>query len=74
MNLEALQAELDSRDGMLGLPLIRNVKHVDPSDHSTPTVIQIESAMGAAIEVFSGSRTIEVTRRLEVADGKVTER
>jgi UTP--glucose-1-phosphate uridylyltransferase len=63
VNLEALQAELDSRDGMLGLPLIRNVKHVDPSDHSTPTVIQIESAMGAAIEVFSGSRTIEVTRR-----------
>jgi UTP--glucose-1-phosphate uridylyltransferase len=26
-------------------------------------VIQIESAMGAAIEVFSGSQTIEVTRR-----------
>jgi UTP--glucose-1-phosphate uridylyltransferase len=63
VNLEALQAELDSRNGMLGLPLIRNVKHVDPADSSSPTVIQIESAMGAAIEVFSGSRTIEVTRR-----------
>jgi UTP--glucose-1-phosphate uridylyltransferase len=63
VNLEALRAELQSRDGMLGLPLIRNVKHVDPSDPSTPTVVQIESAMGAAIEVFSGAQTIEVTRR-----------
>jgi UTP--glucose-1-phosphate uridylyltransferase len=63
VNLEALRAELESRDGMLGLPLIRNVKHVDPSDSSTPTVVQIESAMGAAIEVFSGAQTIEVTRR-----------
>ncbi|RNM12139.1 UTP--glucose-1-phosphate uridylyltransferase [Nocardioides pocheonensis] len=63
VNLEALRSELDSRDGMLGLPLIRNVKHVDPADSSTPKVIQIESAMGAAIEVFSGAQTIEVTRR-----------
>jgi UTP--glucose-1-phosphate uridylyltransferase len=63
VDLRALQAELDSRDGMLGLPLIRNVKHVDPSDPSTPKVVQIESAMGAAIEIFAGARTIEVTRR-----------
>jgi UTP--glucose-1-phosphate uridylyltransferase len=62
INLEALQAELDSRDGVLGLPLIRNVKHVDPSDSTTPEVVQIESAMGAAIEIFSGAQTIEVTR------------
>jgi len=63
INLEALQAELDSRDGVLGLPLIRNVKHVDPSDATSPEVVQIESAMGAAIEIFSGAQTIEVTRR-----------
>jgi UTP--glucose-1-phosphate uridylyltransferase len=63
VNLEALDIELAGRDGMLGLPLIRNVKHVDPSDASTPEVVQIESAMGAAIEIFSGARTIEVTRR-----------
>jgi UTP--glucose-1-phosphate uridylyltransferase len=53
---------LDSRHGILGLPLIRNVKTVDPGDPSTPEVIQIETAMGAAIEVFEGSRTIEVGR------------
>ena len=63
INLEALQTELDSRDGVLGLPLIRNVKHVDPADPTSPEVVQIESAMGAAIEIFSGSQTIEVTRR-----------
>jgi UTP--glucose-1-phosphate uridylyltransferase len=63
VNLEALQTTLDSRDGVLGLPLIRNVKHLDPADASTPTVIQIESAMGAAIEIFAGACTIEVTRR-----------
>lgn len=63
VNLEALQTTLDGRDGVLGLPLIRNVKHVDPADASTPKVIQIESAMGAAIEIFPDAKTIEVTRR-----------
>ena len=57
-----MRTELDNRDGILGLPLIRNEKHVDPSDPSSPTVIQIETAMGAAIEVFEGSRLIEVGR------------
>jgi UTP--glucose-1-phosphate uridylyltransferase len=53
---------IDARHGILGLPLIRNTKTVDPSDPSTPEVIQIETAMGAAIEVFEGARTIEVGR------------
>lgn len=60
IDLRALKDELDSRDGILGLPLIRNVKTVDPADPSTPSVIQIESAMGAAIEIFKGAQTIEV--------------
>jgi UTP--glucose-1-phosphate uridylyltransferase len=63
VDLEALQAALAGRDGTLGLPLIRNVKPVDPADPATPKVVQIESAMGAAIEIFPGARTIEVTRR-----------
>ena len=61
-DLAAMNATLDQRDGILGLPLIRNVKTVDPADPSTPEVIQIETAMGAAIEVFEGSRLIEVGR------------
>jgi len=61
-DLRAMTEALDARHGILGLPLIRNVKPVDPADPSTPEVIQIETAMGAAIEVFEGSRTIEVGR------------
>jgi UTP--glucose-1-phosphate uridylyltransferase len=61
-DLRAMAEALDARRGILGLPLIRNVKNVDPADSSTPEVIQVETAMGAAIEVFEGARTIEVGR------------
>jgi UTP--glucose-1-phosphate uridylyltransferase len=61
-DLQAMVEALDARGGILGLPLIRNVKTLDPGDPSTPEVIQIETAMGAAIEVFEGARTIEVGR------------
>ncbi|QZY29586.1 UTP--glucose-1-phosphate uridylyltransferase [Nocardioides coralli] len=61
-DLQAMKEALDVRGGILGLPLIRNVKHVDPGDASSPKVIQVETAMGAAIEVFEGARTIEVGR------------
>jgi UTP--glucose-1-phosphate uridylyltransferase len=61
-DLAAMKAELDRRDGILGLALIKNTKTVDPADSSSPEVVQIETAMGAAIEVFDGATTIEVTR------------
>jgi UTP--glucose-1-phosphate uridylyltransferase len=61
-DIQAMVDALDARGGILGLPLIRNVKTLDPADKSTPEVIQIETAMGAAIEVFEGARTIEVGR------------
>jgi UTP--glucose-1-phosphate uridylyltransferase len=61
-DLAAMKQALDVRQGILGLPLIRNVKTVDPGDPSTPEVIQVETAMGAAIEVFENSRLIEVGR------------
>jgi len=61
-DLVAMREELDRRGGILGLPLIRNVKNLDPADPSTPKVVQIETAMGAAIEVFEDARTIEVGR------------
>lgn len=61
-DLRAMSEALDARHGILGLPLIRNLKTVDPADPSTPEVIQIETAMGAAIEIFEDARTIEVGR------------
>ena len=61
-DLRAMKEALDVRDGILGLPLIRNEKTVDPSDPTTPKVIQVETAMGAAVELFPDSRLIEVGR------------
>jgi UTP--glucose-1-phosphate uridylyltransferase len=61
-DLEAVRDELERRDGILGLALIKNTKTVDPADPESPEVIQIESAMGAAIEVFDGAQLVEVTR------------
>ncbi|GGO72465.1 UTP--glucose-1-phosphate uridylyltransferase [Nocardioides deserti] len=61
-DLRAMQEALDVREGILGLPMIRNVKNVDPGDKSSPEVVQVETAMGAAIEVFEGSQLIEVGR------------
>jgi UTP--glucose-1-phosphate uridylyltransferase len=62
LDLEQLRAILGDRHGVLGLPLIRNSKTVDPTDPTSPAVIQLESAMGAAIEVFPGATAIVVPR------------
>ena len=61
-DLQALARTLKERNAVLGLPMIKNVKTVDPSDSSSSEVVQIESAMGAAIEVFPGATAIGVGR------------
>ena len=61
-DLVAMRDELERRDGVLGLAMIKNTKTVDPSDKTSPEVIQIEAAMGAAIEVFEDAALVEVTR------------
>jgi UTP--glucose-1-phosphate uridylyltransferase len=62
VNLRALEALMDDRDGVLGLPMIVNRKTVDPADASSPKVIQLETAMGAAIDVFEGAAAVRVPR------------
>ena len=62
IDLRALADAMRERDDVLGLPMIRNRKTVDPSDKSSPAVYQLETAMGAAIEVFEGARAIDVPR------------
>jgi UTP--glucose-1-phosphate uridylyltransferase len=62
IDLRALAALLDAGDGTIDLPLIVNRKRVDGSDPSSPEVIQLESAMGAAIGAFDGARAIAVAR------------
>ncbi len=61
-DLRAMQGKLRETGGVLGLSMIKNVKTVDPADASSPEVVQIETAMGAAVEVFEGAATIEVGR------------
>lgn len=61
-DLQQLRDVLTERNSVLGLPLIRNEKTVDPADSDSTPVIQIESAMGAAIEVFEGATAICVER------------
>ena len=67
LDLDALAERLEETGGVLGLPVIRNVKTVDPTDPGSPTVVQIESAMGAAIGVFDGAAAIEVPHSMPTA-------
>ncbi|RJS45915.1 UTP--glucose-1-phosphate uridylyltransferase [Nocardioides cavernaquae] len=62
IDVAAMRDLLRERDGVLGLPLIRNAKTVDPTDKTSTPVIQIETAMGAAIGLFDGASVIEVGR------------
>jgi UTP--glucose-1-phosphate uridylyltransferase len=61
-NTNNLWLDLEALTDVPALPLIVNRKTVDPSDPSSPEVIQTETAMGAAIGVFSGSRALCVPR------------
>ena len=61
-DLFALAEAMQRTSGVLGLPLIRNVKTVDPGDAGSPEVVQIESAMGAAVEIFDKATAVEVDR------------
>ena len=60
IDLEALRELLATRDSVLGLPMIRNEKPVDPEDGTSESVYQLETAMGAAISEFPGARAIVV--------------
>jgi UTP--glucose-1-phosphate uridylyltransferase len=62
IDLAALATTLADSGPVLGLPLIVNRKTVDPSDAASPAVIQLETAMGAAIGVFDGAQALHVPR------------
>lgn len=60
-DLHVLKSLVDT-PGALDLPIIVNRKTVDPSDSSSTKVIQIETAMGTAIERIDGAQAIHVPR------------
>jgi UTP--glucose-1-phosphate uridylyltransferase len=61
VDLHALRDVL-SGAGVIDLPMIVNKKTVDPGDKGSTPVIQLETAMGAAIGVFEGAAAIRVPR------------
>jgi UTP--glucose-1-phosphate uridylyltransferase len=62
VDLDVLHDRLERAGGVLELPLIVNRKTVDPRDADSTPVIQLESAMGAAIESFTGASLLLVPR------------
>lgn len=62
IDLEALKKVMAAADGVMPLPVIRNKKTVDPRDKDSTAVIQLEVAMGAAIESFEGASAVSVPR------------
>jgi UTP--glucose-1-phosphate uridylyltransferase len=61
INLNALNT-LFKKDHTIHLTMILNPKTVDPRNQKSPSVIQIETAMGAAISLFDGPTAVRVPR------------
>ncbi len=61
LNVAHLEKVLDENDGFLPLPIIRNRKNLNPRDPQSPRVIQIESAMGSAVNQFSKAEAVHVS-------------
>jgi UTP--glucose-1-phosphate uridylyltransferase len=62
LDLVALAEAISKRDGVLELPLIVNRKTVDPKDSASTPVLQLETAMGAAIALWPDAQAIRVPR------------
>ncbi len=62
IDLDALANRLQASPEGLPLPVIRNEKTVEPGVDGGPRCLQLETAMGAAIECFDGAEAICVSR------------
>eukprot|EP00418_Pyrodinium_bahamense_P026707 CAMPEP_0179135472 /NCGR_PEP_ID=MMETSP0796-20121207/64504_1 /TAXON_ID=73915 /ORGANISM="Pyrodinium bahamense, Strain pbaha01" /LENGTH=487 /DNA_ID=CAMNT_0020834497 /DNA_START=24 /DNA_END=1487 /DNA_ORIENTATION=- len=62
VDLEALKGQFEKHRGSLPLPVMKNSKTVDPRDKSSTKVLQLETAMGAAISCFEGATAIVIPR------------
>eukprot|EP01013_Petalomonas_cantuscygni_P024526 TRINITY_DN4617_c0_g1_i1.p1 TRINITY_DN4617_c0_g1~~TRINITY_DN4617_c0_g1_i1.p1 ORF type:complete len:502 (-),score=117.06 TRINITY_DN4617_c0_g1_i1:631-2136(-) len=62
LHLPSIKKAIEAGGGALSLPLIVNRKTLDPRDPTSPKVIQLETAMGAAIAALPGARALVVPR------------
>jgi UTP--glucose-1-phosphate uridylyltransferase len=61
-DLQAITALQEADPAAPDLPLIVNRKTVDPTDKASTKVIQLETAMGAAVSSIAGAGALEVPR------------
>mmetsp|Transcript_57947 Transcript_57947/g.137939 ORF Transcript_57947/g.137939 Transcript_57947/m.137939 type:complete len:488 (-) Transcript_57947:181-1644(-) len=62
VHLGKLKEAFDKNGGALPLPVMLNEKTVDPRDKKSTKVLQLETAMGAAISCFEGAQAIKIPR------------
>jgi UTP--glucose-1-phosphate uridylyltransferase len=59
VNLIFLKRLIEEK-GIIRLPMILNPKTLDPRDEASPSVFQIETAMGSAVLLFEGATAVTV--------------
>merc|ERR1711979_132511 len=62
VDLAKLKAAIEKAGGSLPLPVMVNDKTVDPRNKASAKVIQLETAMGAAISCFEGATALLIPR------------
>jgi UTP--glucose-1-phosphate uridylyltransferase len=62
LDLAQLHSKLLENDGVLDLPLIKNLKTVNPVDPDSQKVVQLETAIGSAISCFPNATALKVPR------------
>merc|ERR1712136_412930 len=62
VDLVALKATFEKHGGAIPLPVMKNGKTVDPRDKTSTKVVQLETAMGAAISCFEGAIALKIPR------------
>lgn len=62
IDLVALKAIFEKNNGFIPLPVMKNAKTVDPRDKKSTPVLQLETAMGAAISCFEGAVAVVIPR------------
>jgi len=72
LDLEALQKKMRLGKGVMPLPVMSNKKTVDPRDKASAAVLQLETAMGAAIQCFGAEAKAILTPRSRFAPVKTT--
>jgi len=62
LDIVALKGIFDKHGGSVPLPVMTNDKTVDPRDKKSTKVLQLETAMGAAISCFDGASAVLIPR------------